>query len=99
MKPEKITEEQIAAWRAKYGEVSQVTIEDKVCYLRKPDRSTLSMAATLGKSDSIKYSEIMLEKCWLGGHEEIKTVDEYFFAAAGKVAELIKIKKATVKKL
>lgn len=99
MKTTTIAAEQIAQWKEKYGEVTEVTIEDKTCYLRKPDRSTLSMAATLGKSDPIKYSEIMLERCWLGGDEEIKTVDEYFFAAAAKVAELIKIKEASVKKL
>lgn len=94
-----VTAEQIAGWQKKYDEVHEVTIEDKTCYLRKPNRSTLSMAATLGKSDAIKYSEIMLENCWLGGDEDIKTVDEYFFAAAAKVAELIKIKEATIKKL
>lgn len=95
-----ITEEQIAQWKQTYkGEVYEVTADDKTCYLRKPDRTVLSLAATLGKSDPIKYSEILVEKCWLGGDTEMKTQDEYFFAVAAKAAELVKVKEAEIKKL
>lgn len=100
MEKSKVTLEQIEDWKKKYnGEVYEVIVDDKICYLRKPDRTVLSLAATLGKSDPVKYSEIIVEKCWLGGDAETKTNDEYFFAVAAKAAELVKVKEATLKKL
>ncbi|GHV11720.1 hypothetical protein FACS1894162_7350 [Bacteroidia bacterium] len=42
------------------------------CYLHRPDRKALSAASVIGKTDPLKYNEILLNNCWLGGDEEIK---------------------------
>ncbi len=92
-------EEQIALWKRKHGDVFLVEIDDKTAYLRKPDRKALSAASILGKTDPLKYNEILLNNCWLAGDEEIKTDDSLFLGVSAKLAEIIEIKDAEIKKL
>lgn len=92
-------EEQIAEWKRKYGSVFELSVEGKKAYLRKPDRKTLGYASTAGQTDPMKFNEVLLKGCWLGGDEEIRTDDELFLAASGKLGELIQVKEAELKKL
>lgn len=96
---EKITKEQIEEWKKKYGTVFQLSVDGKTAYLRKPDRKTLSYASTAGQTDPLKFNEVLLKGCWLGGDEEIRTEDDLFLAASGKLGELIQLKEAELKKL
>lgn len=94
------TPEDIKGWKEKYKTVHKLTIEDKTAYLRKPDRRTLSLAMTkISKGDIMGGSEAILENCWLGGDTEIKTDDDLFMAAVGKVGDLIQVKEAELEKL
>ena len=94
-----VTKEQIKQWKAKYNEVFVLRVDDKVAYLRTPDRATLSYASTLATKDPMKFNEAILTNCWLGGDEEIKTDDALFLSASSKLGELIQIKEATLEKL
>ena len=94
-----VTKEQIKQWKAKYKEVFVLRVDDKVAYLRTPDRATLSYASTLATKDPMKFNEAILTNCWLGGDEEIKTDDALFLSASSKLVELIQIKEATLEKL
>ncbi|MCS7027365.1 MAG: hypothetical protein NZ519_01245 [Bacteroidia bacterium] len=93
-----ITEKQIQEWKQKYGEVYAVTVEDKIGYLRKPDRKILS-AANVYANDSIKYNEFILKNCWLGGDTSLMDEDACFFALCKKLGELIEVKEAELKKI
>lgn len=90
---------QIADWKKKHGDVFQVSVEGKTAYLKKPDRRALGAAAVVGKSDPMKYNEVLLNNCWLGGDEEIKTDDALFLGVSATLSELIEIKEAELKKL
>ena len=94
-----VTKEQIKQWKAKYKEVFVLRVDDKVAYLRTPDRATLSYASTLATKDPMKFNEAILTNCWLGGDEEIKTDDALFLSASSKLGELIQIKEAILEKL
>lgn len=94
-----ITKEQIATWKEKYGSIFQLSVDGKEAYLRKPDRKTLGYASTAGQTDPLKFNEVLLKGCWLGGDEEIRTDDELFLAASGKLGGLIQVKEAELKKL
>lgn len=94
-----VTKEQIKQWKAKYKEVFVLRVDDKVAYLRTPDRATLSYASTLATKDPMKFNEAILTNCWLGGDEDIKTDDALFLSASSKLGELIQIKEATLEKL
>lgn len=98
-KPEMTPESQIAAWKKKHGDVFRYSAGEKSCYLKKPDRSVLSAAAVIGKNDPLKYNEILLANCFLGGDEEIKTDDGLFLGISQKLAELVEIKEGELKKL
>ena len=94
-----ITKEQIEEWKKQYNDIYVLNIEDKKAYLRTPDRQTLSCASTLATKDPLKFNEVVLNNCWLGGDEEIKTNDELFLAVSSKLPDLIQIKEATLEKL
>jgi len=92
------TSEQIAEWKQKHGDVFRVEVDGSVCYLKKPDRKTMSYVATLG-SNPVRANEALLQNCWLGGDENIKTEDDLFFGVSAKLAEIISVKEAEITKL
>ena len=91
------TPEQIAEWKAQHGEFFGITVEDKICYLKKPDRKTLSFASQVG-ADPMKFNEVILKNCWLGGDEEIMTDDSLFLAVSSKLDQVVEFKKAELVK-
>jgi hypothetical protein len=98
-KVEKTIEQKISEWKAKHGDVFQVEVDGRVAYLKRPDRKVLGAAAVTGKSDPMKYNEVILNNCWLEGDEEIRTNDAMFLGVSAQLAEIIEIKEATLKKL
>ena len=97
MKP---TDKEIKAWKAQFGDLYEITVEDYSCIVRKPNRKDLSyISAMLSSSDPIKATETMLNQLWVAGDEIIKQDDELFLAASSKLGYVIKIKKAEIKKL
>ena len=94
----KATAEQIADWKKKHGDVFKAQVDDSVCYLKKPDRKTMSYVATLG-NNPVRANEALLENCWLGGDEDIKTNDEKFFGVSAQLAEIVQVKEAEITKL
>jgi hypothetical protein len=97
----KVSASTIAEWKEKYptGVFAYTTDDGKRAYLHAPTRKTLSAAATIGKSDPLKYNEILLANCWLDGDEDIKTDDRYFLGISAKLAELVQIKEGELEKL
>lgn len=93
----KFTKEQIKEWRAKHGELFEITVEDKSCILHRPTRKDLSYASAV--KDPIKMSEVMLNALWVAGDEEIKEDDSLFLAAIQKMQEILEVKEAEIKKL
>lgn len=93
----KFTKEQIKEWRAKHGELFEITVEDKSCILHRPTRKDLSYASAV--KDPIKMSEVMLNALWIAGDEEIKEDDSLFLAAIQKMQDILEVKEAEIKKL
>ena len=95
------TPEQIKEWKEKHLDVFQIEIpeDNKVCYLRKPTRTELSYGSQLGAKDPMKFNEHILNVCWLGGDEEIKTNDSLFLAVSTQLEEVLAFKKAELQKL
>jgi len=93
------TETQIAMWKKQHRDVFEIIAGDKVCYLKRPDRQTLKAAVAVGEQDAMRYDEIVLENCWLGGDEEIKDNDNYFLEVVPVLAEIVDYGRAAIKKL
>jgi hypothetical protein len=99
MSKKEVTQAKINEWKKKYGDIFHYKVDGKECYLRNPDRKTLSAAATVGRNDPLRYNEILLQNCWIEGDEEIKTDDQYFLGISSKLAEIVEVKEGTLKKL
>jgi hypothetical protein len=99
------TPEQIKEWKEKHGEVYSLKTEADdngerhVCYVKVPNRKVLGAAGETSRNNPIKYSEIVLRQCWLGGSEAIKERDELFLSVSNKMADLIQVGEAELEKL
>lgn len=67
------------------------------CWLKSPSRKVIDMATTVAGKSPMKFGEIILKNCWLGGDMRIQTDDDLFMAANGILGDLIKIKSAKLK--
>jgi hypothetical protein len=94
-----ITDKQIQEWKAKYGEVFMVSADDKAAYLRKADRKILSASRTLAGNDALKFNEVLLKNCFLGGDECFMDDDDYFLGIQTQLANVIVVKEVELKKL
>ena len=97
------TTEQIAEWKEevkkKYGDGAKVyeyQVEDMVAYVRTVDRATYSAAAAKVSTSPAKFTDVILENCWLGGCETIKKVDQYYFGLSEFLEELVAKKKGSL---
>ena len=97
------TQDQLEGWKKKFGDgnVFEVAVEDKKVILHKPSRRDLSyaMAGSNQAKDSVKFSELLLNQCWIDGDAEIKENDDYFLAVVPVLGALSETKEAEIKKL
>ena len=91
------TKEQVAEWKKKHGEIFELSVEDKSCILRRPNRQDLSFVSVA--KDPIKMSETLMKQLWVDGDKEIQERDDLFLAAIPKMEEVIKVKESQIKKL
>lgn len=85
------TKEQIAEWKNRYGEVYEIPIKgtDKSCYIKQPDRKSVSYSMSVGRTDPMKSNEVLFNACWIDGDPEIKTNTAMFIAASNKLSEIV----------
>lgn len=97
---------QIAEWKRKYdGAWSYETPDGRICYLKNVDRRVLGLATTnatdvnKGQLDSVKFAEIIVENCWLGGDDAIRDEDKYFMGLTQRIGGIVEIVSGDLKKL
>lgn len=98
---EQITQTMIDGWKKKHGDVILYEVDGKKCYFRKPTRQELSYATVASNQmkDTVKYSEVLMNSCFLGGDRDIIDNDEYFLGAAPVIEALSEAKVGEIKKL
>lgn len=94
-----VTQNQIATWKKKHGEVFEIRVKGKKGYFRTPDRATLSLVLANANKDPLRATEIVAKNSFLGGDEELLSDDSLFFSVSSKLHELMQFKEATLKKL
>lgn len=90
--------------KKQHGEVYEIITIDSdgseiKCWLRKPNRNDLRPILAMIGQDVIRANEILLNSCWLGGDERVKTDDDLFFQASSVISELISFKVGEIKKV
>lgn len=97
------TAEQIATWKEeaakKEQKVFSYIVEDKICYLRSVDRDTYSAAIAKVSTSPAKMNEMIIKSIWLGGDDEIRKNDQYYFGLIDFVEELMAKKKGSLTEL
>ena len=93
------TKEQIAEWKTQYERVFTITTGGHIAYLRKPGRTDVSYATTVGQKDAIKFNETVYKNCFIGGSEEILEKDELFFGASAVLDKMIEVADAELGEL
>ena len=94
----KLTQEAIKALQDQYGDIYEIEVDGHYGYLRKPDRKLMGIASAL-QGNPVRSNEALLNGCWVGGDEIIKTDDTLFMSVQGQLGALIEIKAVTLKKL
>lgn len=93
----KYTKEQIKEWKERWGDIFEISVEDKSCVLHRPTRKDLSYVSVV--KDPIKMSEVMLKNLWIAGDQEIENDDSLFLAVIQKMQDVLEVKEAEIKKL
>lgn len=102
---EPITAEQIQAWKAKYKDVFAIDVEGDTPeetvtgYFRKPSINELTTAQEAAGNSFIKLGLAIVNTCLLGGHPSFGDNDEVKRACIEQFKDIIKIRKANLKKL
>lgn len=96
-----LTEAEINRLKAQHGKIYEITAEDDgeqyVAYFRRPDMGTLSAMTKMAKTDEIKASQILLENCFVGGADTVKSDTSLFMATVGELSKIVGAAKATIK--
>lgn len=85
--------EQIAKWKETHGKVHSYEVDGLICYMRPVDRTTYALALAKIGTNPASFNQIVIEKIWLGGADEIKKEDCYYFGLIDNVEELMNKKK------
>lgn len=84
------TQEQISEWKKNHPKIFTYTVDNKICYFKPVDRNTYSLAASkIASAGPAKFNETIVSNIWLGGCEEIKKEDKYFFGLIDHVEGLM----------
>lgn len=94
-----MTTDQIEQLKKEHKEVFELEVEGRKAWLKKPDRKIVAMAQSLGNGSQIEIAELLMDACWLGGDEAIRTDDELFLSAFPVLNQLIEVKAASLKKI
>lgn len=98
MKKVTVTEDQIAEWKDKHGDVFEVEIGEKNIFLKKPTRQVVALAATKGKTNQFEFVDVIIKNCQLGGDDlDPKDVGE-LLGFSQILDELMEVKRAELKK-
>ena len=95
-----MTPEEIKELKAKHGRIFRLTAVDDAGnkfegFVKTPDRKTLAAAMKIGKSDPMKFNEIILRNIWLSGDEKLKELNENEELLRGVYAQLGEVIKVT----
>lgn len=92
------SEDQIAIWKYKHGEIFSAVADNHIAYFKKPSRQQLAYSMML-QNNPAKQTESILKGCFVGGSETILTNSDYFLGASSIVKTLVADKTIEVEKL
>ena len=102
----KITEPQLQEWKAKYGDVYEISVPKEegsegsyTGYFHKPNRASIANASRFMQDNPFKANEILFNSALIECDDAMKSDDAVYISACSKVGELLQIREASLKKL
>ena len=95
----------IEGWKKEHGEVHEISVVDKngnvlKGYIKEPNRHVISMAMSLYSSKKmLEAGETILDSCWLGGDERLRTEEKPRIAAAMQAQNAVEMLESSMVKL
>lgn len=88
----KVTKAQIEEWKQTHGTVYELEENGKFAYLKDPtnDLRVMKSFVTSREEDPIRGVDVILNNCWLGGDEEIKS-EEHKMGLLDQLGQLIDV--------
>jgi hypothetical protein len=95
-----VTNEQIKAWKVKYGSVYRIPLETgEVCYVRSPKIKEIEACQSLLQQGKfITYNISLFKTCFLGG-DEVDAYENKLMAASSMMMQTVETVTATLEKL
>lgn len=89
----KVTEAKIEAWKGKYDVIYELESGGKKGYIFDPicDFNVMKMVASAAQKGIQGMIDAVLNSCWLGGDEALKTQDAYRLGLSEEIADLIEM--------
>lgn len=84
-----VDQTQIDAWKKLHGKVYTYKCDGRICYLKPVGRDAYSLATSKISTSPAKYNETIIEQCWLGGDDTLRTQDNYYFGLKDITDELM----------
>ncbi|MDE6346817.1 MAG: hypothetical protein K2L55_09120 [Muribaculaceae bacterium] len=88
-----VAEAQIQAFQTKHGRIHRVDIvedgDTHIGYFRRPDFQTIKAVTKLSKTDEVEAGKVLLNNCWLGGSEALRTDAILFMAVQVQLGKLV----------
>lgn len=91
------TAEQVAQWKSKHREIYVYEADGKKCWIRKPTRNDISIAA-IESPELLKRREIIVNMCWLAGDDVLRNEDKYFYGIANVIDQAMEVVQGKLKK-
>lgn len=87
-----ITDADIAKWKGQNGKVMLVEIEEgdtvHKAYFKRPTLNTMAAVTKVGKTNEVESAKILLNDCWLGGSEAVKSDVVLFMEATKQLSKI-----------
>lgn len=84
-----VAAEQVQQWKDKHGKVFTYVVDGKIAYLKSVSRDDYAKASTKLSVAPAKFTESLINSCWLGGDEDIREKEEYYFGLADHMERLL----------
>lgn len=98
-----LTAAQVEAFKQAHRKSFSIEIEDgdevHVGYFKRPTLETLKAVTKMARTDEVEAGKVMMNNCWLGGSEELRTDALLFMAAQKKLGEVLNGFKGRIKNL
>lgn len=101
-----LSPEEIVAFKKEYGKLYNLRVKsdendsiEAQCFIHKPTRQVLDLAASSSKTKDSKFNETILKNCWLAGDKSIVENDDHFYAVSKQLNSVIKFKEAELVEL